>query len=50
VSRTTPTVGRDINIWNQLFSNLGKAPAIPGSGGGGPTGPSGPGGIPGGGF
>lgn len=31
VSRTTPSVGRDINIWNQLFSNLGRGAAIPGA-------------------
>jgi outer membrane protein assembly factor BamE (lipoprotein component of BamABCDE complex) len=31
VSRTTPTVGRDVNLWNQLFTNLGRAPAIPGA-------------------
>lgn len=50
VSRTTPTVGRDVNLFNQLFSNLGKSPAVPGMGGpSGPTGPGG-GGIPGGGF
>lgn len=33
VARTTPTVGRDVNIWNQLFTNLGKSPAMPGVGG-----------------
>lgn len=31
VSRTTPTVGRDISLWNQLFSNLGRGAAIPGA-------------------
>jgi outer membrane protein assembly factor BamE (lipoprotein component of BamABCDE complex) len=31
VSRTTPTVGRDQSLWAQLFSNLGKSPAIPAS-------------------
>jgi outer membrane protein assembly factor BamE (lipoprotein component of BamABCDE complex) len=31
VSRTTPTVGRDVNLWNQLFTNLGKGAAIPGA-------------------
>ncbi len=31
VSRTTPSVGRDISIWNQLFSNLGRGAAIPGA-------------------
>lgn len=31
VSRTTPSVGRDISIWNQLFSNLGRSPAVPGA-------------------
>lgn len=31
VSRTTPTVGRDQNIWSQLFSNLGRSPAMPGA-------------------
>ena len=31
VSRTTPSVGRDVSIWNQLFSNLGRSPAMPGA-------------------
>ncbi len=37
VSRTTPTVGRDISLWNQIFSNLGRGAALPGgtSGSGG---------------
>jgi len=31
VARTTPTVGRDLNLFNQLFSNLGRGAAIPGT-------------------
>lgn len=32
VDRTTPAVARDLSIMQQLFGNLGKAPALPGSG------------------
>jgi outer membrane protein assembly factor BamE (lipoprotein component of BamABCDE complex) len=42
VERTTPTVNRDLSLMQQIFGNLGKTPALPGSsGGGGDTGPSG---------
>ena len=34
VDRTTPSVTRDISLMQQIFGNLGKAPALPGSGGG----------------
>lgn len=40
VDRTTPTVGRDLSLMQQIFGNLGKGgPTLPGSGGG--TGQSG---------
>ncbi len=43
VELTTPTVGRDLNLMQQIFGNLGKSPALPGGGGGaGQSGPSGP--------
>jgi outer membrane protein assembly factor BamE (lipoprotein component of BamABCDE complex) len=40
VERTTPTVGRDISLFNQIFSNLGRGAAVPGttSGGGADSG------------
>jgi len=31
VDRTTPSVTRDLSLMQQLFGNLGKAPALPGS-------------------
>ena len=31
VSRTTPSVGRDVSLFNQIFSNLGRGAAIPGT-------------------
>jgi outer membrane protein assembly factor BamE (lipoprotein component of BamABCDE complex) len=33
VERTTPTVGRDFSIMQQIFGNLGRTPSLPGSGG-----------------
>ena len=31
VDRTTPAVARDLSLMQQIFGNLGKAPALPGS-------------------
>jgi outer membrane protein assembly factor BamE (lipoprotein component of BamABCDE complex) len=31
VARTTPTVSRDLSLMQQIFGNLGKSPALPGS-------------------
>ncbi|MFN4282653.1 MAG: outer membrane protein assembly factor BamE [Alphaproteobacteria bacterium] len=33
VSRTTPSVGREINLFNQIFSNLGRGTMMPGTSG-----------------
>jgi outer membrane protein assembly factor BamE (lipoprotein component of BamABCDE complex) len=33
VDRTTPTVGRDLSLMQQIFGNLGKSPTLPGSSG-----------------
>lgn len=33
VERTTPTIGRDLSLMQQLFGNLGKSPAMPGGSG-----------------
>ena len=35
VERTTPTVGREFSIMQQIFGNLGRSPSLP-SGGGNP--------------
>lgn len=34
VDRTTPTVGRDLSIMQQMFGNLGRSPSLPSSSGG----------------
>ena len=34
VDRTTPAVARDLSIMQQIFGNLGRVPALPGSGSG----------------
>jgi outer membrane protein assembly factor BamE (lipoprotein component of BamABCDE complex) len=40
VSRTTPSVSRDLSLMQQIFGNLGKGPAMPNSNAGpGQTGP-----------
>lgn len=33
VERTTPTVGRDFSIMQQIFGNLGRSPSLPSSSG-----------------
>lgn len=40
VSRTTPSVSRDLSLMQQIFGNLGKSPAM--AGGGGSPGQQGP--------
>lgn len=34
VDRSTPTVGRELSLMQQIFGNLGRSPALPNAGGG----------------